>query len=86
MSKPIPKVQTAALVHELGGEVRFEHDYPVPELKANEVLAKVLYTGVCQSGKGFQSGPPQSYHIISYHIISYPHLEPRLEGTVSLFL
>lgn len=47
----IPKTQTAATVPKLGGGVKFVHDYPVPELKYNEVLAKVLYTGVCQSGK-----------------------------------
>ncbi len=46
----IPKTQTVALVNELGGEVQFKHDYPVPTLQRNEVLAKVLYTGVCQSG------------------------------------
>lgn len=49
-STSIPKVQTVALVTEVGGEVQFKHDYPVPEPKDNEVLAKVLYTGVCQSG------------------------------------
>ncbi|KAK7750286.1 hypothetical protein SLS62_007803 [Diatrype stigma] len=47
----IPKTQTAATVPKLGGGVKFVHDYPVPEPGYNEVLAKVLYTGVCQSGK-----------------------------------
>lgn len=46
----IPKVQTAATVPKLGGGVKFVHDYPVPQPGHNEVLAKVLYTGVCQSG------------------------------------
>lgn len=46
----IPKTQTVALVNELGGPVEFKSDYPVPTPKENEVLVKVLYTGVCQSG------------------------------------
>lgn len=46
----IPQTQTVALVRELGGEVEFCDDYPVPTPGQNEVLAKVLYTGVCQSG------------------------------------
>lgn len=47
----IPKTQTVALVRELGGKVEFPTDYPVPTPGQNEVLAKVLYTGVCHSGK-----------------------------------
>lgn len=47
----IPQTQTVALVRNLGGEVEFQTDYPVPKPHRNEVLAKVLYTGVCQSGK-----------------------------------
>lgn len=47
----IPKVQTVALVRQLGGAVEFPADYPVPTPGANEVLAKVLYTGVCLSGR-----------------------------------
>lgn len=50
-STGIPKTQTVALVRSLGGEVEFKEDYPVPTPGSNEVLAKVLYTGVCQSGK-----------------------------------
>ena len=46
----IPKTQTVALVRDLGGEVEFKTDYPVPTPGRNEVLAQVLYTGVCQSG------------------------------------
>lgn len=46
----IPETQTAATVPKLGGGVKFVHDYPVPKCGQNEVLAKVLYTGVCQSG------------------------------------
>lgn len=50
MTESIPKTQTVALVRTLGGAVEFVEDYPVPTLGNNEVLAKVLYTGVCQSG------------------------------------
>lgn len=46
----IPKTQTAAVVNELGGNVQFVTDYPVPIPKSDEVLVKILYTGVCQSG------------------------------------
>lgn len=46
----IPETQTAATVPVLGGGVKFVHDYPVPKAGHNEVLAKVLYSGVCQSG------------------------------------
>ncbi|KAE8149513.1 alcohol dehydrogenase [Aspergillus avenaceus] len=48
-STDIPLTQTVALVSELGGEVEFREGYPVPSPGQNEVLAKVLYTGVCQS-------------------------------------
>lgn len=47
----IPQTQTVALVSELGGKVEFNDQYPVPVPGQNEVLAKVLYTGVCQSGE-----------------------------------
>ena len=55
MASAIPKTQTVALVYEQGGPVHFKDDYPVPIPGHNEVLAKVLYTGVCQSG---QYSPP----------------------------
>lgn len=47
----IPKTQTAATVPKLGAGVKFVYDYPVPQPGQNEILAQVLYTGVCQSGK-----------------------------------
>lgn len=47
----IPKTQTVALVRQLGGPVEFVDDYPVQLPGQDEVLAKVLFTGVCQSGK-----------------------------------
>jgi propanol-preferring alcohol dehydrogenase len=46
----IPKTQTVALVREIGGDIEFQTNYPVPVPKQNEVLAQVLYTGVCHSG------------------------------------
>jgi Zn-dependent alcohol dehydrogenase len=51
VSVSVPQTQTVALVSKLGGEVEFREGYPVPTPGQNEVLAKVLYTGVCQSGK-----------------------------------
>ncbi|KAJ5452815.1 Polyketide synthase enoylreductase [Penicillium cf. griseofulvum] len=52
----IPQTQTVALVRSLGGEVEFKTDYPVPTPGRNEVLAQVLYTGVCQSDLHTKSG------------------------------
>ncbi|KAH8657827.1 chaperonin 10-like protein [Xylariales sp. PMI_506] len=52
----IPSTQTAAVVPKLGGGVQFDHAYPVPTLKHNEVMAKVLYSGVCQSDLHTQAG------------------------------
>jgi len=46
----IPTTQTVALVRHLVGPMEFVHDYPVRMPGRDEVLAKVLYTGVCQSG------------------------------------
>ena len=54
----IPAKQTVALVQELGGPVEFVDNYPVQKPGLDEVLAKVLYTGVCQSGTS---------HILSRH-------------------
>lgn len=45
----IPGSQRAAIVPELGGKVHMVTDYPVPTPGQDEVLAQVLYTGVCQS-------------------------------------
>ena len=46
----IPETQRVALIREQAGPIEFVGDYPVPTLRPDEVLAKVLYTGVCQSG------------------------------------
>lgn len=55
----IPETQIAATVPEQGGGVVFNHDYPVPKAGQNEVLAKILYTGVCQSGELKHPTPPR---------------------------
>ncbi|KAI9670343.1 MAG: hypothetical protein M1831_006557 [Alyxoria varia] len=57
MAIPDRKTQIAALVREQGGPVEFVDDYPIPTPGNNEVLAKVLYTGVCHSARGTASGP-----------------------------
>lgn len=57
ISEPIPQTQSVALVTDLGGDIEFRDDYPVPVPGQNEVLAKVLYTGVCHSGE-------QSIHVV----------------------
>jgi hypothetical protein len=50
-TSPIPKTQVAATVPKQGGPVKWEENYPVPEPGQGQVLVKVLYTGVCQSGQ-----------------------------------
>ena len=47
----IPKTQTAAIVQKQGGPVEFDDNYPVTQPGDDEILVKVLYTGVCQSGQ-----------------------------------
>ena len=47
----IPKTQTAAIVPKQGGPVSFDDNYPVTLPGDDEILVKVLYTGVCQSGQ-----------------------------------
>ena len=47
----VPKTQTAAIVRQQGGPVEFDDKYPVPQPGKDEVLVKILYTGVCQSGQ-----------------------------------
>lgn len=48
---PDRKTQTVALIRKQGGQVEIVDDYPIPSPGANEVLVKILYTGVCQSGE-----------------------------------
>ncbi|EIW68394.1 hypothetical protein TREMEDRAFT_57311 [Tremella mesenterica DSM 1558] len=48
----IPKVQTAAIVPELGGDLTIKTDHPVPtidSLKPGECLVKISHTGVCHT-------------------------------------
>jgi len=59
----IPKTQTAALVPKQGGPVEFDDNYPVSMPGQDEILVKVLYTGVCQSGKLATS---QSFTLTAY--------------------
>lgn len=47
----IPKTQTAAVVRKQGGPVEFDDNYPVALPGDDEILVRVLYTGVCQSGR-----------------------------------
>ena len=71
---PNRTTQTAALVYKQGDPVHIVHDYPIPTPGDNEVLAKVLYTGVCQSdlhtAHGTAAGP-EGAPITS---IKLPHL------------
>ncbi|KAL3475610.1 chaperonin 10-like protein [Aspergillus californicus] len=70
----IPKFQTVALVRELGGPVEFVDDYPVPTAGRNEVLAKVLYTGVCQSDLHTKNGTAASADGTPITKIKVPHI------------
>lgn len=72
MSETISTTQTVALVRELGGEIEFVHDYPVPEPRQNEVLAKILYTGVCQSGE------PRLFSVVKFQTFGYRYLPQEL--------
>ncbi|KAI7554415.1 hypothetical protein KC331_g563 [Hortaea werneckii] len=71
----IPSKQTVALVRQLGGPLEFVHDWPVPEPGQDEILAKVLYTGVCQSDlhtkNGTAAGPDGGKPITK---IKLPHI------------
>jgi len=52
----IPKTQTAAIVPKQGGPVVFDDNYPVTMPGKDEILVKVLYTGVCQSDLHTKAG------------------------------
>ena len=58
----IPKTQTAAIVAKQGGPLEFDDNYPVTLPGDDEILVKVLYTGVCQSGKSTLSSSPYYMH------------------------
>ncbi|RAH85901.1 putative alcohol dehydrogenase [Aspergillus japonicus CBS 114.51] len=70
----IPRTQTVALVNALGGSVEFREDYPVPTPGHNEVLAKVLYTGVCQSDLHTKNGTAASSEGTPITNIKIPHV------------
>ena len=55
MADSVPETQLAATVPKQGTPIKvvFEDAYPVPKPKKDEVLVKVLYTGVCQSGESW---------------------------------
>ncbi|ETI23972.1 hypothetical protein G647_05779 [Cladophialophora carrionii CBS 160.54] len=52
----IPTTQTAAIVQKQGGPVEFDDNYPVTLPGNEEILVKVLYTGVCQSDLHTKAG------------------------------
>lgn len=70
----IPKRQRAALIHKQGTSIQLVSDYPVPTPSTNEVLVKVLYTGVCQSdlhtAQGTAPGPDGKF----ITNIKFPHV------------
>ena len=70
----VPDKQLVALVREQGGPVEFVDDYPVQHPGQDEVLAKVLYTGVCQSGTAPQIKMPRCMLLILYIKISIHEL------------
>ncbi|KAK2608862.1 hypothetical protein QQS21_002575 [Conoideocrella luteorostrata] len=70
----IPETQTAATVSKLGGGVVFDHNYPVPKPRYNEVLAKVLYSGVCQSDLHTQAGTASDADGKPIVRIKFPHV------------
>ncbi|KAL3452426.1 putative alcohol dehydrogenase [Aspergillus insuetus] len=70
----IPQGQTVALVRELGGPVEFVKDYPVPTPGTNEVLAKILYTGVCQSDLHTKNGTAAGSDGTPITKIKLPHV------------
>ncbi|KAI6849900.1 hypothetical protein KC332_g3610 [Hortaea werneckii] len=69
-----PSQQTAALVRHLGGPLGFVHDWPVPQPGRDEILAKVLYTGVCQSDLHTQNGTAAGMDGEPITKIKLPHI------------
>ncbi|KAH8704972.1 putative alcohol dehydrogenase [Talaromyces proteolyticus] len=74
MAESIPATQTVALVRELGGPVEFVDNYAIPTPGNKEVLAKVLYTGVCQSDLHTKSGTAASHEGTPITNIKLPHI------------
>ena len=74
MASPIPTTQTVALVRTLGGPVEFDTNYPVTLPGVDEVLAKVLYTGVCQSDLHTRAGTAAGADGAPITAIKLPHI------------
>lgn len=80
----IPETQTVALVCTLGGNVEFLKQHPVPTPCQNEVLAKVLYTGVCQSGVHSLKPVTKNLQLIEPSQICTPKTAPLLVPMAAL--
>ncbi|KAE8539371.1 hypothetical protein D1P53_004471 [Cryptococcus gattii VGV] len=74
MSLTIPTQQTAAIVRFLGAPVEYVTDHPVPKIKPTEVLAKVLYSGVCQSDLHTKEGTAGGADGQNITNIKLPHI------------
>ena len=74
MSYPVPQTQIAVLVLELGGKVEFKPDYPAPKPGINEVIVRVLYTGVCQRDLHAKNGTSASATGDPITTIKFPHI------------
>lgn len=74
--EPVPKKQTAALIRAQGHPIKldFISSYPVPEPGHNEVLVKVLYTGVCQSDLHTAAGTATGADGLPITKIKFPHV------------
>ncbi|CAD6575237.1 MAG: hypothetical protein TREMPRED_001338, partial [Tremellales sp. Tagirdzhanova-0007] len=70
----IPETQRVALIREQAGPIEFVGDYPVPTLRPDEVLAKVLYTGVCQSDLHTKNGTAAGADGQNITNIKLPHV------------
>ncbi|EMC99500.1 hypothetical protein BAUCODRAFT_128317 [Baudoinia panamericana UAMH 10762] len=70
----VPSQQTVALVRTLGGPVEFVKDYPVKQPSHDEVLAKVLYSGVCQSDLHTRAGTAAGADGKPITAIKLPHV------------
>jgi len=71
---PIPQKQTVALVRRQGGPVEFVDDYPVRQPGQDEVLAKVICTGVCQSDLHTRAGTSAGADGQPITAIKLPHI------------
>jgi len=70
----IPQTQTAAIVRKQGGPVEFDDNYPVTLPGNDEVLVKVLYTGVCQSDLHTKAGTATGPDGLPITKIKLPHV------------